>query len=48
MRSGVSAHGTNWLSSRMAGRMNTSLLRIEPIAIRLIIGSSRSGLNPVT
>jgi len=31
-----------------AGRMNRILLRSEPTAIRLIIGSSRSGANPWT
>src|SRR6478735_11085994 len=40
--------GTNWLSSRAAGRMNSSLLRRDPIAIRLIIGSSRSAVMPCT
>ena len=43
----MSSHGTNWLSSSAAGRMNSSLLRREPIAIRLMIGSSRSAVMPV-
>ena len=30
MRIGVSSHGRNWLSSRAAGRMTSSLLRSEP------------------
>jgi hypothetical protein len=34
MRIGVSSHGRNWLSSSAAGRMNSSLLRIEPMAMR--------------
>lgn len=46
MRSGVSTIGRNWLSSMAAGRMKRSLLRSEPIAIRLMIGSSRCGLKP--
>ena len=37
------ATGRNWLSSSAAGRMNSSLLRSEPIAIFLMIGSSRAG-----
>ena len=46
--SGVSNHGRNWLSSSAAGRMNSSLLRSDPIAMRLIIGSSRSAVIPCT
>ena len=45
MRIGVSSHGRNWLSSRAAGRMMSSLLRSEPSAMRLMIGSSRSGVE---
>ena len=48
MSRGVRIHGTNWDSTRMAGRMNRNLLRSDPIAIVLIIGSSRAGLKPVT
>ena len=39
-------HGTNWLSSSAAGRMKRILLRSEPMAIFLIIGSSRLGSTP--
>ena len=45
---GVSSYGGNSLSSSAAGRMKSSLLRSEPMAIRLMIGSSRSGLRPCT
>src|SRR5687768_178341 len=38
--------GRNWLSSRATGRMNRSLLRSEPLAIRLMIGSSRAAADP--
>jgi len=48
MRIGVSSQGRNWLSSSAAGRMNSSLLRSEPRAIRQMIGSSRCGETPVT
>jgi hypothetical protein len=48
MRIGVSSQGTNWLSSRAAGRMMISLLRSEPVAMRLMIGSSRFGVTPCT
>ena len=48
MRIGVSSHGRNWLSSNAIGRMMSSLLRIEPMAIFLTMGSSRSGLTPST
>ena len=48
MRVGVMIHGTNWLSSSTAGRMKTSLLRIDPMAIFLIIGSSRDAVKPST
>ncbi len=48
MRIGVSSHGTNWLSSSAAGRMKSSLLRSEPTAIFLMIGSSRCGSTPCT
>jgi hypothetical protein len=41
------AHGRNW-DSMMAGRMNSSLLRSDPMAIFLMIGSSRSGVKPWT
>ena len=36
------------LSSSAAGVMNSSLLRSEPTAIRLMIGSSRSAARPWT
>ena len=39
---------TNSLSTRAAGRMNTSLFFIEPIAILRMIGSSRSAVRPCT
>ena len=48
MRMGVSSDRTNWLSSSAAGRMNSSLLRSDPHAMRLIIGSSRSAAIPCT
>ena len=48
MRIGVSSHGTNWLSSSAAGVMMSSLLRSDPSAMRLMIGSSRSGVRPCT
>ena len=41
-----SSHGRNWPSSSAAGRMKSSLLRSEPIAIFLMIGSSRSAAEP--
>ena len=44
----MSSPGRNWLSSSAIGRMMTSLLRSEPIVIRLIIGSSRSAVTPWT
>ena len=44
----MSSHGATALSSSASGRMKTSLLRIEPIAILLMIGSSRSGVTPST
>ena len=37
----------NWLNSMAAGRMNSSLLRIEPIAILTIGEASRSEGDPV-
>ncbi len=46
--SGSAHSGANWLSSRAAGRMNNSLLRTEPTAIFLMIGSSRSAATPWT
>ena len=48
MRMIGSASGRNWLSSSASGRMIRSLLRIEPIAIFLTIGSSRSAAMPWT
>src|SRR5829696_4410185 len=48
MRIGVRRNGRNWLSSRIAGRMISSLLRSEPIAILRMIGSSRSAASPCT
>ena len=48
MRIGVIAHGRNRLSNNATGKMMTSLLKNEPLAMRQIIGSSRSGVNPVT
>ncbi len=36
------------LSSSAAGRMNSSLLRSDPSAMRRMIGSSRSAANPRT
>ena len=44
----MSSHGRNSLSSSAAGRMNSSLLRSEPTAILLMIGSSRSAATPWT
>ena len=46
--SGVSNHGANWLRIRATGRMISNLLRSEPIAIFLMIGSSRLGFTPCT
>ena len=40
--------GASQLSSRPTGRMTSSLLRRDPSAILLMIGSSRSGVMPVT
>lgn len=48
MRIGVSSQGRNSLSSSAAGRMISSLLRIDPMAIFLMIGSSRFGFAPCT
>ena len=48
MSSGESNHGMKALSSRIAGTMKTSLLRSDPIVIRLMIGSSRLGSSPST
>jgi hypothetical protein len=39
MSSGVSSHEANWLSRSAPGRMKRSLLRSEPIAIRLMIAA---------
>ena len=36
----MSSHGTNWLSSRIAGRMMRNLLRSDPRAIRRMIGGA--------
>jgi hypothetical protein len=48
IRIGVSSQSTNSLRISAAGRMKSSLFRSEPIAIRLITGSSRSGWKPWT
>ncbi|CPU64460.1 Uncharacterised protein [Mycobacteroides abscessus] len=48
MSSGVSRKGRNWLSSRIAGRMKSSLLRSDPVAMRLMTGSSRLAARPST
>src|SRR6478752_1456259 len=48
MRIGARSQGTNWLSSSAAGRMNRILLRSDPIAIFLMIGSSRLAATPAT
>ena len=42
------SHGATAVSSRPMGRMMRSLLRSEPSVIFLMIGSSRSGVMPVT
>ena len=48
MSNGESSHGMKALSSRIAGTMKSSLLRSDPIVIRLMIGSSRLGSSPST
>ena len=44
----MSRNGANWDSSRATGRMISSLLRSDPLAMRQMIDSSRSGLSPCT
>ncbi len=48
MRIGVITPGRNWLSSSAAGRITSSLLRREPVAMRRMIGTSRSAVTPWT
>ena len=48
IRSGVTSQGAKALSSSAAGRRITSLLKSEPFVIFQMIGSSRSGVKPVT
>ena len=40
--------GANSLSTSATGMTNSSLFRSEPLAIRLMIGSSRSAASPCT
>src|SRR6478736_2216637 len=48
MRMGAISHSIHWLSTSATGRMISSLLRSEPIAIFLMIGISRSAAMPWT
>ena len=48
IKSGTKAHGASAFSSSAMGKMMTSLLRSEPLAIRQIIGSSRAGVTSET
>ena len=48
MSRGVMSQGTNWLRISATGRMKTSLLRSEPMAIFKMTGSSRSARKPWT
>src|SRR3954462_10653788 len=45
---GAISHSIHWLSTRATGRMISSLLRSEPIAILRMMGSSRSAAMPCT
>ena len=44
----MSRNGANWLRISATGRMISSLLRSDPLAMRQMIESSRSGLRPCT
>jgi hypothetical protein len=44
----VIAQGAIQLSASAAGSRISSLLRSDPLAIRQMIGSSRSAVNPTT
>ena len=48
MSKGVIAQGRSALSARAAGSRMSSLFLSDPLAIRAMIGSSRSGVKPVT
>lgn len=48
MRSGEISHGAKVESSSAAGSRRTSLLKMEPLAMRQTIGTSREASKPCT